>query len=68
MGFPLDEEDIKELCSHLPIDGKHFKYPVPCKKIFYFSVQIYEVYLLISWKKPEAYREQILKKKKRYVV
>ena len=63
MGFPLDEEDIEELCSHLPIDGKHFKYPVPCKKIFYFSVQIYEVYLLISWKKPEAYREQILKKK-----
>ena len=61
MGFPLDEEDIEELCSHLPIDGKHFKYPVSCKDFFYFSVEISEVYLLISWKKPEAYREQILK-------
>ena len=61
LGFPLDEEDIEELCSHLPIDGKHFKYPEPCKDFFYFSVEISEVYLLISWKKPEAYREQILK-------
>lgn len=33
----------------------------PAKIFFYFSVEISEVYLLISWKKPEAYREQILK-------